>query len=126
MRSNSSCDPSAIPLESLNFPRSSMVLKMFSAGGQVPAQIVAPASASALAMDQPKPPSSATPAMRARFPRRSMLSMRRASYTTQRDPNLEEVARTERYAEPRGGDHRWGLRGDTAVLGPRRRAPLGV
>src|SRR5262249_10892576 len=37
----------------------------------------APASASDLAMANPKPPSSATPATSARFPRRSMASMAR-------------------------------------------------
>src|SRR5947207_2355889 len=53
-----------------------MVLKIPSAGGQVPTQTVAPASASARAMAQPKPPSSATPATSARLPDRSMLSTR--------------------------------------------------
>ena len=38
--------------------------KMPSAGGQVPTQTVAPASASALAIAKPNPPSSATPATR--------------------------------------------------------------
>ena len=51
--------------------------KMPSAGGQVPTQTVAPASASALAMANPKPPSSATPATSARLPVRSMASMSR-------------------------------------------------
>ena len=49
---------------------------MFSAGGQVPTQMDAPASAIALAMANPKPPSSATPATSARLPERSMGSMR--------------------------------------------------
>src|SRR6059036_2285253 len=53
---------------------------MLSAGGQVPVQTVAPASASALAMANPKPPSSATPATNARFPLRSILSMRTLSH----------------------------------------------
>src|SRR5438874_422918 len=57
------------------FPRSSRFKKMFNAGGQVPVQTVAPASASALAMAKPYPPSSATPATRARLPRRSMPSI---------------------------------------------------
>src|SRR5437879_13462554 len=48
---------------------------MLSAGGHVPVHTVAPASASALAMANPYPPSSATPATRARLPRRSMLSI---------------------------------------------------
>ena len=49
---------------------------MLSAGGQVPTQIDAPASAIALAMANPNPPSSATPATSARLPWRSMGSMR--------------------------------------------------
>ena len=48
---------------------------MLSAGGQVATQTVAPASASDLAMAKPKPPSSATPATRARRPVRSIDSM---------------------------------------------------
>src|SRR5438876_4304646 len=62
--------------ESSILPRSSRFRKMFSAGGQVPAHTVAPASAKALAMAKPYPPSSATPATRARLLRRSMLSIR--------------------------------------------------
>src|SRR5438270_7124949 len=77
MRSNASVRPSESGSESANLPRSSMVLKMPNAGGQVPAMMVAPASASDLAMAKPKPPSSATPATSARFPRRSMASMAR-------------------------------------------------
>src|SRR5207253_5019837 len=57
-------------------PRSSRFRKMFRAGGHVPVHTVAPASASALAMAKPYPPSSATPATRARLPRRSILSIR--------------------------------------------------
>src|SRR3989441_9269530 len=56
-------------------PRSSRFRKMFRAGDQVPAHTVAPASASALAIAKPYPPSSATPATNARFPLRSMLSI---------------------------------------------------
>src|SRR5689334_3381889 len=63
--------------DSSSLPRSSMVLKMPKAGGQVPTTMVAPASASDLAMANPKPPSSATPAISARFPLRSMASMAR-------------------------------------------------
>src|SRR5690606_36565764 len=48
---------------------------MPSAGGHVPRQTDAPASASAFAMAKPKPPSSATPATNARLPERSMPSM---------------------------------------------------
>src|SRR5437667_3109575 len=61
--------------ESSILARSSRFRKMFRAGGQVPAHTVAPASASALAMAKPYPPSSATPATRALFPRRSILSI---------------------------------------------------
>src|SRR2546425_6727530 len=56
-------------------PRWSRLKKMLGAGAQVPVPTVAPASASALAMAKPYPASSATPATRARLPRRSMLSM---------------------------------------------------
>src|SRR5690606_41582570 len=52
------------------------------AGGQVPTQMEAPASAKALAMANPKPPSSATPAMKARFPRRSIGSKRNSGRRT--------------------------------------------
>ena len=48
---------------------------MLSAGGHVPTHTLAPASPSALAIANPKPPSSATPATSARRPFRSMLSM---------------------------------------------------
>src|ERR1700675_788698 len=75
MRSNASVPPSASRNESAIFPRSSSLVKMPRAGGQVPTQIVAPAWASAFEMAKPNPPSSATPAMKARFPARSMLSM---------------------------------------------------
>mgnify|MGYP007123473224 CR=1 FL=1 len=47
---------------------------MLSAGGQVPTHTDAPASASCLAMANPKPPSSATPATNARLPVRSIVS----------------------------------------------------
>ena len=56
-------------------PRSSRFSKMPIAGGQVPTQMLAPASASAFAIANPNPPSSATPATKARFPERSMGSM---------------------------------------------------
>src|SRR5262245_38863998 len=75
MRSKASLPPSASTSDSSSLPRSSSVLKIPSAGGHVPRQTVAPASASALAIANPKPPSSATPATNARLPRRSMLSM---------------------------------------------------
>src|SRR6266513_3601140 len=76
MRSNVSLPPDDSASDASILPRSSKVLKMPSAGGQVPRQIEAPASARALAMANPNPPSSATPATSARFPTRSMLSMR--------------------------------------------------
>src|SRR6266545_6225371 len=61
-------------LASSILPRSSRFLKMFRAGGQVPVHTVAPDSARALAMANPYPPSSASPATSARLPWRSMLS----------------------------------------------------
>ena len=70
-------EPSASRIESPSLPRSSSFSKMPSAGGQVPTHTVAPASAKALAMANPNPASSATPAMKARLPRRSMGSMGR-------------------------------------------------
>src|SRR5919206_404919 len=48
MRSNSSILPSDMRRDSSIFPRRSRFSKMFSAGGQVPTQMVAPASAIAL------------------------------------------------------------------------------
>src|SRR5216684_3243491 len=76
MRSNSSIFPSESLRDSSIFPRRRRFSKMFSAGGQVPTQMEAPASAIALAMANPNPPSSATPATSARLPERSMGSMR--------------------------------------------------
>src|SRR5438132_1233468 len=72
-------------------PGSSRIRKMFRAGGHVPVHTVAPASASALAMAKPYPPSSATPATRARLPRRSMLSIcpprtRKSEHGTRNSP----------------------------------------
>ena len=53
------------------------VVRLFSTclGDTVATQTVAPASASALAIANPKPSSSATPATRARRPVRSILSI---------------------------------------------------
>src|SRR4051794_40465989 len=51
-------------------------MKMLSAGGHVPTQTLAPASAIAFAIANPKPASSATPATNARRPSRSIGSMR--------------------------------------------------
>src|SRR6476660_297857 len=75
MRSNWRSFPSDILRDLSIFPRSSRLLKMFNAGGQVPTDTEAPASARALAIAKPKPPSSATPATRARRPERSILSI---------------------------------------------------
>ena len=72
---------------------------MPSAGGQVPRQTEAPASASALAIANPKPPSSATPATKARFPVRSMVSMVGAT-----------MGRTARRSQERGSTRATGLR----------------
>src|SRR5262249_46320425 len=75
-----SLPPSGIASDSSSLPRSRSVLKMPSAGGQVARQTVAPASASAFAMANPNPASSATPATRARFPCKSIGSIA-AKYT---------------------------------------------
>src|SRR6059058_3297421 len=75
MRSKSSIPPLLSLRDSSIFPRRRRFSKMFSAGGQVPTQIFAPASASDLAMANPYPASSATPATRARFPVRSIGSI---------------------------------------------------
>src|SRR5688500_18812524 len=74
--SNSSIFPLASLRDSSIFPRSRRLVKILSAGGQVPTQILAPASASDFAIANPNPPSSATPATSARLPVRSILSMR--------------------------------------------------
>src|SRR3954469_22707784 len=76
MRSKASLPPPSRASDWSSLPRSSRVLKMPRAGGQVPTQTEAPASASALAMAKPSPAASATPAPSARLPVRSMLSMR--------------------------------------------------
>src|SRR5688500_17108272 len=86
MRSKVSLPPPASGNDGSNLPRSSMVLKIPSAGGQVPTHTLAPASARALAMANPKPPSSATPATNARLPRRSMFNM--AADVTQDPPGV--------------------------------------
>ncbi len=75
MRSKAIVPPFASRSESAILPRSSRFSKIPIAGGQVPTVIEAPASARALAIAKPKPPSSATPAMKARLPVRSMPSM---------------------------------------------------
>src|SRR5439155_14232286 len=75
MRSNWSVRPSDSWSESAILPRSSSFVKIPSAGGQLPRQMLAPASASALAIAKPNPPSSDTPATKARLPFRSIASM---------------------------------------------------
>src|SRR2546425_12110072 len=97
MRSNSSLRP--LPADSCNdssiLPRSSSFVKMPRAGGQVPTQIEAPASASALAIAKPKPPSSATPATNARFPVRSIFSIGRSPAHGRASPRESGAERGE-------------------------------
>src|SRR5438067_10950701 len=69
--------PRASLRDSSILPLRISVSKMFSAGGQVPTQTEAPASASAFEIANPNPASSATPATSARFPVRSIASMPR-------------------------------------------------
>src|ERR1700682_1229885 len=78
---------------------------MPSAGGHVPTQTVAPASASDLAMAKPKPPSSATPATKARLPERSIDSICLA-------PTIGEMARESRPSER--GEQRFDFLGRAA------------
>src|SRR5258705_3696114 len=75
MRSNSSLPPRASWRDPSILPRSSSLVKMPSAGGQVPTHTVALASASALEIGKPNPPSSETPATNARLPVKSILSI---------------------------------------------------
>src|SRR5205809_369681 len=75
MRSNWSVRPSDSCSEFAILPRSSSLVKMPSVGGHVPTQTVAPASASAFAIAKPNPPSSDTPATKARLPFRSIGSI---------------------------------------------------
>src|SRR5690349_21371182 len=86
-----------------------MVWKMPSAGGQVPRQTDAPASASAWAIAHPKPPSSATPATSARLPERSIFSVIRpeterargaASSGARRSCMLRRVSERDRHRLP--------------------------
>src|ERR1017187_8921800 len=79
MRSKASDPPRFSSSDFASLPRSSNASKIAIAGGQVPTQMLAPASASAFAMANPNPPSSATPATKARLPERSIGSM--AQYT---------------------------------------------
>src|SRR5438093_10897092 len=75
MRSNWSVRPSDSCSESAILPRSSSLVKMPSVGGHVPTRTVAPASASGWAIGKPNPPSSDTPATKARLPCKSMVSI---------------------------------------------------
>ena len=72
------CRRRATRATSLIFPRSSSFVKIASAGGQVPTQTLAPASARSFAIAKPKPPSSATPATNARLPLKSIFNMARS------------------------------------------------
>src|SRR6478672_4420674 len=106
MRSNWRSFPLDILRDLSIFPRSSRLLKMFNAGGQVPTETEAPASASALAIAKPKPPSSATPATSALRPERSMLSILRIC------PKRQDEARGKRdgicYSLVKGTNHYFG------------------
>src|SRR3989442_4831466 len=75
MRSNWSVRPSDSWSESAILPRSSSFVTMRSAGAELQGQMLAPASASALAIAKRTPPSSDTPATKARLPFRSIASM---------------------------------------------------
>src|SRR2546430_7865469 len=110
MRSNSSMPPRASLRDSSIFPRRSRFSKMLSAGGQVPTQMEAPASAIALAMAKPKPPSSATPATSARLPERSMGSMSAISRAPRRDASRADRVRCAPHAPLGLDDGRAGAR----------------
>src|SRR3989441_2022044 len=75
MRSNWSVRPSDSWSRPAISRRQTSFVKMPSAGGPLPGQILPPASASALAIAKPNPPSSDTPATKARLPFRSIASM---------------------------------------------------
>src|SRR3954464_12460943 len=92
MRSNSRRPPRASLRESSIFPRRRRFSKLFSAGGQVPTQTFAPASASDFAMANPYPASSATPATRARFPVRSIGSIAPFSRAPRQDARARSSA----------------------------------
>src|SRR5438876_12311573 len=125
MRSNWSVRPSDSCSEFAILPRSSSLVKMPSVGGHVPTQTVAPASASALAIAKPNPPSSDTPATKARLPFRSIASMDPLPADGRAGPGEpgaecgedEEIAA----AEPPGGERlveRDGNRGGGGVAVP--------
>src|SRR3989440_1959378 len=125
MRSNWSVRPSDSWSESAILPRSSSFVKIPSAGGQLPRQMLAPASASALAIARRNPPSSDTPATKARLPFRSIASMDPLPADGRAGPGEpgtecgedEEIAA----AEPPGGERlveRDGNRGGGGVAVP--------
>ena len=87
---NSMREPSERVRFSSNLPRRREVSKMLRAGTQTQRITSAPASARALAMAQPKPWSSATPAMKAFLPVRSIERPARAA-TEARVAPLEPV-----------------------------------
>src|SRR5438309_3098223 len=126
MRSNWSARPSDSRSESAIFPRSSSFVKMPSVGGHVPTQTVAPASASAFAIAKPNPPSSDTPATKARLPLRSMASIADPSPADGRagpgEPRAERGADEESAAAEPPGDQRLiegdANRGSRGVAGP--------
>ena len=98
---------------------------MPSAGGHVPTHTAAPASWSAFAIANPRPPSSATPATNARFPDRSMLSMGGPSPKSAGAQNGKLLANALRAGEPGAAVLR-GLakRGDPGAGGVGRRRGL--
>src|SRR5437868_7303836 len=75
MRSKASLPPPDRTSDWSSLPGATGVRKMLRAGGQVPTQTVAPASASAFAIANPYPPSSATPATSALLPVKSIWSI---------------------------------------------------
>src|SRR3989454_6225899 len=125
MRSNWSVRPSDSWSESAILPPASSSVRMPSGGAQLQGQIPAPASASALAIAKPNPPSSDTPATKARLPFRSIASMDPLPADGRAGPGEpgaecgedEEIAA----AEPPGGERlveRDGNRGGGGVAVP--------
>src|SRR5438046_6346605 len=126
MRSNWSVRPSDSCSEFAILPRSSSLVKMPSVGGHVPTQTVAPASASAFAIAKPNPPSSDTPATKARLPFRSIGSIADPSPADGRagpgEPRAERGEDEEIAAAEPPGDERLsegdGNRGSRGVAVP--------
>src|SRR3989454_5465440 len=109
MRSNWSVRRSDSGGEFAIWPRWRSWVKRPSVGGHVPTQTVAPASASALAIAKPNPPSSDTPATKARLPFRSIASIADPSPADGRagpgEPRAERGEDEEiAAAEPPGGE----------------------